>query len=114
MNKIKLEYNVLNYDWNKKEIITVNILKYINVDDLRKKLKKGGIATREDLIKYIDTELRYYCWSRVEYEVLITDPLGYINRPKKIDMYYQAKINFDLIIDYIIKQLGIDFDEKDE
>lgn len=110
MNKIKLEYNVLNYDWNEKDIITVNILKYIDVYDLKKKLKKGDITTREDLSKYVNTELMYYCWSRAECEVLITDLSGDINRAKKIDMYYQAKINFDLIIDYIIKQLGVNFE----
>lgn len=110
MNKIKLEYNVLKYDWNTKDVVPVNILKYVDVDDLKKRIKKREIVTREDLSKYVDRELRYYCWGRAECEILITDLSGDINRAKKIDMYYQAKINFDLIIDYIIKKLGVNFE----
>lgn len=110
IKNVKLKYNVMRYDWNSKKVVPSNILGYIKIDDLVKRIRKGEINSRETLSSYIDKELRYYCWSRAECEIMITDLLGDMSHAEKIDMYYQAKLNFDILVDYVIETMDIRFE----
>lgn len=110
IKNVKLEYNVMRYDWNSKKVVPTNILGYIKIEDLVKKIRKGEINSRETLSDFIDREFKYYCHSRAECEILVSDLSEDISIAEKIDMYYQAKLNFDIIVDYVIKTMDIRFE----
>lgn len=63
------------------------------------------VKTKEELRKYIDSELRYNYWGRCEYEFIAVD-WPYRDRvedshPVKIDVYEQLRPNIPVITDLV-------------
>lgn len=103
----QFKYNVLVYDWNKKRVIPYNILSHIDAKEIAKKIKNEEITNRISLTDYVDRQLRYYCWSRAEYEIMVGDLCGRMEEFDKIDAYYQATLNFDMIINHIVEEMRL-------
>lgn len=120
----RFEYYVLNYDHNKKEIINYNIFnnyyvneranefldKYCNLEDkenyisqdFRNKTVYHGFAA---LCYDIDRIIMYEEWSRVQYEISAGPPFcDDFDKYVKLDCYYQAKPNMEMIVRELIYQ----------
>lgn len=102
----RLEWYVLNWDFNQKRVIKYNILYQDYIDRLYMAYKKKEIITKEQLK---DFTLRY-CFtyrSRVEYEIMVGDVFSKEDELEKIDAYYQIEMNIDRIVDYVNKELDM-------
>lgn len=104
----KLEWYVLNYEWNEHKIVNYNIFGQRFVDELYKKVKSKKINNIQELKEYIDSYCKYYYWSRCEYEILVGDLFGkYPSEFEKIDVYRQIEMNIDRITEYVNNELKI-------
>lgn len=102
----KLEWYVLNWDFNANKVVTYNIFYQDYIDRLYKAYKKKEITTKEQLK---DFTLRY-CFqyrSRVEYEIMVGDVFSKEDELEKIDIYYQIEMNIDRIVDYVNNELDM-------
>lgn len=114
MKEIKLEWNVLDYDFNKKEIVKKNIFCESFIFDLKNKIKIGEIKNYLQLACFIDSWAKYRYWLKAEYEILVGNIFEEnTNNFKKIDIYYQIKLNFYNIVDYVNEKLEINFERSD-
>ena len=123
----RFEYYVLNYDHNKKEIVNYNIFnnyyvneranefldKYCNLEnkenyisqDFRNKTVYHGFSA---LCYDIDRIIMYEEWSRVQYEISAGPPFcDDFDKYVKLDCYYQAKPNMEMIVRELIYQYNI-------
>ncbi len=100
-----LEWNVLYEDFNdKSKVKTINILK--NWDKIILDAKKENKFTDFNSFKeWLNKEFLYRYWSKREYEIAISGLS--CNDWQKIDVYFQLKMNFDRIVEYINKELKI-------
>lgn len=110
MKKKKLEFYVLNDDFNNKKIVKYNVLSRLDLDDIKKKLKNKTIHDYASFKEYIDKEFKYYYRSRSEYEILVGGLFS--KNYEKIDIYTQAVMNLDLIVKYVLEELDIKFKEE--
>lgn len=101
----KLEWCVLDYDWNKNKIVNYNIFGQRFIDELYKKVKTKKINNIQELKEFIDSYCKYHYWSRSEYEILVGDLSG--KYFEKIDIYRQIEMNIDRITEYVNKELKI-------
>lgn len=104
----KLQYYVFRYDWNKKDLVRVNILNEYFIEELKKDIKRWKVTTKEQLKERLISLFKYYYWGKAEHEVLVTDlfPKDYedfCNQAVKIDIWYQIEPNIDLITDLVEK-----------
>ena len=118
------EFNVINYDINRKEFISYNIIPYLVscYNDTKDKPK-----TFDEFKEFIKKESMYQWWSRCEYEIVLS-PWPYISSPserydkkgendieawkehwnkhlkecQKIDVHYQVMMNLDIITTLVI------------
>lgn len=108
---IKLEWNVLVYDFNKKQVKPFNIFNSDFVKSLSIYLNNLNTPINlEDIKTYIDKWARYNYWSRTEFEINISDMFSQC-QSVKVDVYYQIKMNIDRILDYVVKELKIRYDK---
>lgn len=99
------EFNAIVYDINRKKFVSYDIMPYLR--DSYQNLKKiDRPKTYDEIKKFVDSELMYQFWSRCEYEIIVSDwpPSGV---EEKIDVYWQCKMNLDLITRLLIEDLGI-------
>lgn len=127
---MNLEWNVFRYDMNKDKITTFNIFNHWKFDeDIQKSLKK--FKDKDEFAEQLRRDLRYYFWSKCEYEVIITSFPTYITMNEldrvnddrwnhkdrygtdymrinvspetgvKIDIYEQVMNNWDIFLDYV-------------
>ena len=127
---MKLEWNVFVEDWNRKEIKTFNIFQHGRFyEDVKKALKK--IDNKEEFAEELRKSLAWCYWSKCEWETVITsfparitkeeldrlneefksDTEKYGHEPyslwisptvgKKVDIYEQVRLNWDIFVDYI-------------
>ena len=82
---MKLEWNVLYYNFNSDKIEKLNIFNSNFINEL----DEATINDRESLKKYIKDWARYNYWSRAEYEV-----------------YKQIEMNLDRITDYVLAYIN--------
>lgn len=108
IKNVELKYYALHYNSNKREIEQVNVL-YGLKDDIVKNIKNKHINNRDELKEYVKRQLMYYYWSKTEQEVLIGNLFGNPEDLVKIDVWTQVEPNLDIVIDYIISKLEIDF-----
>lgn len=129
-DKLKLEYHVFRTDINSKKIVKFNIFDHWRFnEEVKKDLKK--CKTKEEFAKELKDNLRYYFWSKYEYEVVISSFPVHIKKEEldrlnegfekdtekygrepyviyvcpdigiKIDIFEQVMPNFDILVDYI-------------
>ena len=120
---MRFEFYVLNYDFNKKKVINYNIFNNICVQEwtekaVRKYLRSPKKFTYKPfnsneevvygfdaLVKEIDSIIHWQEWSRSEYEC----SAGYAfetdcSKLEKIDCYYQAHANAEIIAHTVLRQ----------
>lgn len=127
---MKLEYYVYYHNFNGKSVEKFNVFAHGRfLENVKKNLKK--CETKEEFAEELRKDLAYYFWSKAEWEVVITpwvphitmselDRLNkeredsfknynrepyrlYVNPDvgKKIDVYEQVRLNWDLFVDYV-------------
>lgn len=132
---MKLEWNVYREDFNNKEIKVFNIFNHGRFDeDVKKDLKECKI--KEEFSEKLKKNLRYYYWSKSEYEIVLTswtpriekEELDRLNREyeeyynkynhapynilvepnvfKKVDICEQVMLNYNVFVDYIWNKKG--------
>lgn len=113
LKSVKLEWNVLYYDFNNKKVKKYNIFSDDIKERLYKDIKSKKINNYEELKKVIDGWAHYRYWSRTECEMAMGGL--YCNYPKdfeKVDMYKQIEINLDRIVEYVIRAMDIKFERS--
>lgn len=111
----KLEWFALMEDFNNHKLITTNVLGESFAEELLKRIKKEKIDNYASLKEIIKGMLKHRFWSRAEYEMIISSLIGkpenYPDRymEEKIDIWYQLEPNLDRIVEYIMKELQIEF-----
>jgi hypothetical protein len=114
---------VLNYNFNKRKVEMFNIFNNTNVQErtekavkkyLRspKKFKYEPFNKNEDvlygfdaLVREIDSAIKWQEWSRREYEISVSDAFTTdCSKLEKIDCYYQAHANVEMITREVIYQ----------
>ena len=110
MEKVNLEFYVLNYDFNRKKVVNFNIFSNYYVYDETIKAVKEYLRKRmsyEDLTERIRQVIMYEEWARCEYEIMVgdlfeDDPTKF----EKWDCYAQALPNIKLITDMAISRVA--------
>ena len=120
---MQFEFYVLNYDFNRKKVEMFNIFNNILVQEwtekevrkyLRSPKKFVYKSSHKDiepihgfdaLVKEIDGIIKWQEWSRSQYECSV----GYAfetdcNKVEKIDCYYQAHANAEIITHTVLRQ----------
>ena len=120
---MQFEFYVLNYDHIKKKVINFNIFNNILVQDHTEKTIKKYLRSPKNftytpynndekvlygfdaLVKEIDGIIRWQEWGRREYEISCCDAFETdCSKLEKIDCYYQAKQNMEMITREVIYQ----------
>lgn len=108
IKNIKLEWNVLCRDFGSSQIKTYNVLGGLFPEKLAKDIKKHKIENRDQLKDFLKTEFMHRYWSRSEYEIVIGGLFSkYPDEFEKIDIWRQIEMNFDNLIDYIIREMQL-------
>ena len=129
---MQFEYYVLNYNHNKQKVEPFNIFSNIWVQKLTEKEvkkylhspknykyesffdEKDIIYGSDGLVKRIDSIIGGEEWGRFEYEL----SCGYAfetdcSKLQKVDTYYQAHMNIEMIVREVIRQYRQQNKEKD-
>jgi hypothetical protein len=115
IKNVKLKWNVMFYDRNKKDVVKYNILNDNFKDELVKNIRSKKITNYNELKEYFNKYARYCYWSKSECEMAVGDLfVKSIDDLVKVDIYYQIEMNIDNIISYLINELKIDFSEENE
>ena len=116
----KLEWNVIWYDINSGELTTYNIFKHSKFleyikKDAKENYDKGLLPDYEKFKESVRRELQYYFWCKCEYEVIISAwPPNEKVPGKKIDVYSQVMMNFDIFYNYLYINLFGDCKQCEE
>lgn len=100
---MKLQWNVYRFNINKQKIEEFNIFDHYTFKEYVKEALIKHENSKEEFTKQLKSELRYYFWSKAEYEIIITCWVGG-DREKvneKIDIYDQVMLNWDRFVDYV-------------
>lgn len=96
--KVKLEWNVIAFDFNCKDLKFVNVLEGCN-ERIYEEFKKGNLKSLQELRNLLERILKSVYWCRCEYEIFV---LGHFQKvAKKIDAYYQVEMNMDRLVEYV-------------
>ena len=105
-----LEWYVLKHDFSTGEIRPYNVLGQGFVEKLHKKIRAKKVTNYEELKDYIDWELKYYYWCRAEHEIAVGSIFSKSEADLfKIDAYTQLNMNLDRIVEYVNRELRINF-----
>lgn len=97
------EFNVIIYDFNKKEFIPYNIIPYLLECYYKEETPPQSLEEFKIFIKRVSSN---QWWSRCEYEILLSDwPNQSIT--KKVDVYYQVFLNIDIISAVLMNMISI-------
>lgn len=100
----KLEWNVLLHNINEHKFKTYNVLREDLLDDILKLIKTP--YTYYMLEKVVNSWAIYHYGHRAEYEIVISDLLGFDEA--KIDAYMQIQMNLKRLTEYLIKELELE------
>ena len=131
---MQFEFYVLNYDFNKKKVVNYNIFNNIRVQEWTEKAVKKYLRAPKKftytsygyskdaetiygfdaLVKEIDHIIKWQEWSRVEYEVMVGDLfVNDVDELEKIDCYFQAHANAEIIAHTVLRQYKQQLKSKD-
>ena len=129
----KLEYWVWREDFNRRQILPYNVLSNGILEELIECKKQ--CVDKADFKELVDRKLRYYFWCRAEHEIVMVDwpphitveehyrldkelrehieehnaePYRLTYSPdvgRKVDIYEQITINYNIFIDYLWENL---------
>ena len=96
------KFNVLYFDFNAKELKPYNIITENLLEEFKKRTK--SLTSIEEKKKVLDDYFLYHYWSKREYELFIGDAFEEdISKYKKVDIYTQIQMNFDVIYKLVSK-----------
>ena len=105
---VKLEWYAMDYNWNKREVEFINVLRSDLVERIQNGMKKKDfsidkkIENLRDLKTVVQRELMYHFWAKAEYEITVGDLFPKtIEELEKISVYDQLEPNLDRIVEYI-------------
>lgn len=96
-----MEWNVYFYNVNHQKIETFNIFNHRYFTGYVKQHLQT-CTDKDSFAEELKSELRYYFWSKSEWEIIIKPWVG--NKTpgeEKIDIYAQVMLNFNIFLDYI-------------
>lgn len=97
----EIKWNVYYYDINKQKMADFNIFDHGGfLKDVKKDIKK--FKNKEVFSNQLKSELMYYFWSKVEWEIVISP--CYENKKccdVKIDVFNQVMLNWDVFVDFV-------------
>lgn len=101
MKKNELVWNVYVEDFNGKRIRKFNIFDHGRLmDDFDKNIRK--IKTFEEFCEEFERDLRYYYWSKCEWEVILSGfPAHDDFHEEKIDVFDQIMLNKEIFFKYV-------------
>lgn len=132
MNK-NLTWNVFIEDPNNKQIVTYNVLNKTIIEEIVNRTL--GVNDKDQFAEEVKSIIMYHYWSRSEWEVVITDWPPHMTRSevdrlslevaehyrkynkypyavtinpivgKKVDVYDQVNLNWNIFIDYLWNNL---------
>ena len=102
MTKSKITWNVYYGDWNERLIKFDNIFDHYGFyKDCRKNVKEN-YEDRAKFEEVLRQDLFYYYCSKCEWEIVLSGwPSGDRIEGKKIDVYSQIMINWNIFADYV-------------
>lgn len=106
-----MEWNVLIGDFNSGEIESYNVFRHSGfVRDVAQTLRKFSASTpwdAEGLENELNRILRYYFWSKCEWEIVVSHwppcPKNKKLRSEKVDVYSQVMLNWDVFYQYLLQ-----------
>lgn len=118
---IKLEYYVLNYDWNAKKVVLYNIFNNVLVyestlTEVKKYLRAPNkyvyipfngdpLYGFEAFVEKLSSTIRWQEWGRREYEISVGDAFeNDLEKLEKWDCWQQCKPNISIIAREVIHQ----------
>ena len=97
----------------RKNISTYNIFDHRGFKEGCDKVWKKYKDNREKFEEHIKTELAYYFWSKCEWEIILSGwPPHKDFKDKKVDVYSQVMLNWDVFIDYLWSEYNGDSRRK--
>jgi hypothetical protein len=110
VKNVKLEYYVLRHDFNENKIVRYNVFYTSWPEEIRKKIKSNKIQSRDDLKDWLSKEFKYHYWCKSEHEIAVGSLFSKSQDDlEKIDIWYQIELNIDMITDYVISKMEIQF-----
>lgn len=95
-------WNVYVSNFNGREIEPYNIFRHARFYDDCCKAKTKFNDDREGFAEAVRSDLMYYFWSKCEWEIILQHwPSMKDFHDKKIDVYDQVLLNWDVFIDYL-------------
>jgi len=98
----EMHWYVYRENFNGKKIETYDIFSHGGfMDDVRTAYKKHK-HDHDAFCESVRKSLGYYFWGKCEHEVLVASWISadYV-KPKKIDVYNQVMLNWDVFIEYV-------------
>ena len=97
-----MHWNVIVEDFNGRKITTYDIFNHGRfAEDVRKSYKKYR-NDHDSFCENVRKSLAYYFWSKCEWEVIVSAwPLSDRISDKKLDVYEQVMMNWDVFIEYV-------------
>ena len=107
VKNVNLEWYVLRWDNNTKQVINYNILQW-RKEDIDNEVRLKHIYNKSILREYLKTTFMHDYWSRSECEMLIGGLFG--DECEKIDIWRQIEPNLNNIVDYINTKMNLNFE----
>ena len=106
-----LIWNVYIFNINHQKMEVYNVFEHGSfLKDVKKSVKKKKEIFKEELLR----DLRYYFWSKSEWEIILKPWCGGRNDvSEKIDVFEQVYNNFDLFAEYIWKNKKLLLEDKE-
>lgn len=109
----KFQFNVLEYNWNRRENVAYDVMPYFRNNWKSKNFNfdKDKVKDRKTLKEWIERCSRYMFWARCEYEFLMA-PWPYRDDTlkddmKKIDVHEQIMMNIDVITELLFNEFKL-------
>lgn len=101
----ELEWNVYVENINRRQIEVYNIFEHGGFKKDCDKAYKEYKNSFQKFTESVKRSLMYYFWSKCEWEIILSDfPPSDRFKKKKIDVYDQVMLNWNLFINYVWEQ----------
>lgn len=108
IKKVNLSWKVLDHDFNNDKIINYDIFWKGSPEVIAKRIKTEKINNYNDFKESMKRMWMHDFWSKSECEILVSG-LHTRVEPTKIDIWDQIEMNLDRILEYVIKEMQIEF-----
>ena len=97
---MSMKWNVIRFDFNKKNFVTYNILSKRFIEEINNETK--DIKNKKDFSDRLKLICMSIFWKRTEWEIIIKEWCGGDNpKEMKVDVFDQLFLNWDRFVDYL-------------